>query len=181
MGYFFNFKGEKNKSNDWQVFTVFEAGFCVFRSVSHRLEAKSVKTHGGQEQKIDGPLADGVEKVMPENVPPDNTGPDAPGGAVSPPTATDPGSAPGPQDSRGAVAAAPPAAAVTVLNGRTERELELERELGDAQRVLARTAAEKKDRETRIMELEDELKRLRAIPAEPKRPWFDPFNILNDE
>lgn len=74
---------------------------------------------------------------------------------------------------------APPAAAVTVLNGRSEREIALERELTDERRVRVRTEEEKKARETRIMELEDELKRLKFTPAEPKRPAFDPFNFLN--
>lgn len=66
------------------------------------------------------------------------------------------------------VAPAAPTAAKVVLTGqKTERELSLETELDSERNSHAKTAKEKKDRETRIAELEDELHRLRH-PAKPK-------------
>jgi hypothetical protein len=138
---------------------------------------------------------------MPEIVPPDNAATDMDPGGTVPPNKAVPGSSGEQQDIKPAATAnaapplrrsmqrnttegqdlnaAPPAAAVTVLNGKSEREIELERELGDANRVLGRTVEEKKQREIRIIELEDELKRLRQTPAEPK-PLFSPFTFLNE-
>jgi len=58
-----------------------------------------------------------------------------------------------------------------VLTGqRTERELSLETELETERSSHGKTAKEKKERETKIAELEDELHRLRhpARPAEKK-------------
>lgn len=60
--------------------------------------------------------------------------------------------------------AAPPAARA-VLNGpRTEREVSLEAELEAERNSHGKTAKEKKDREVRINELEDELRRLKNPP-----------------
>jgi hypothetical protein len=66
-----------------------------------------------------------------------------------------------------APAAAPPPAARIVVNGaRSEREIELEAELAEERQAHATTAADKKAREQRIMELEDERRRL----LEPPKP-----------
>lgn len=77
-----------------------------------------------------------------------------------------PSPAPPPQPSA-APDAAPPAAARTVTTGqRTEREIQLEAELQRERDQHTSTAAEKKQREVRIAELEDELHRLKT-PAKP--------------
>ena len=70
----------------------------------------------------------------------------------------------------------PPAARVVLTGQRTERELTLETELETEKSSHAKTAKEKKDRETRIAELEDELHRLRhpANPA-PQRSSMEEF------
>lgn len=78
----------------------------------------------------------------------------------------------------------PPQAAATVIAGkRTEREIELERDLDDERGRHATTAKEKKDRELRIAELEDELRRLKEIPATPaaKKTGGLRLSILEDE
>ena len=61
---------------------------------------------------------------------------------------------------------------------RTEREVELQGELDGVRGELASTAAEKKERELRIMQLEDELRALktstrssREIVHSPKSTW----------
>lgn len=80
--------------------------------------------------------------------------PAAPAPAAPPPTTVDP---PG-----------PPAARVVLTGQRTERELTLETNLEAERSAHAVTAKEKKDRETKIAELEDELYRLRH-PARPAK------------
>jgi hypothetical protein len=54
--------------------------------------------------------------------------------------------------------------------GRSEREVELEEELKAEREAHAGTQAEKKTREQRINELEDELRKLKAIPEPPTPP-----------
>lgn len=54
-----------------------------------------------------------------------------------------------------------------VTGTKTERELELEAELANERKVRTETEAQKKDRENRINQLEDELRRL-TTPAKPK-------------
>lgn len=61
----------------------------------------------------------------------------------------------------------PPAARVVMTGQRSEREINLETDLARERSAHAVTAKEKKDRETKIAELEDELYRLRH-PARPK-------------
>ena len=68
----------------------------------------------------------------------------------------------------------PPPAAETVATGkRSEREIALETELQKERDTHATTAKEKKDRESRIAELEAELASLKAQPkpAEEKGGW----------
>ena len=66
---------------------------------------------------------------------------------------------PGPPVSNPAPQPAPPPAATTVLEGtKTERELQLEED-------NAKLAEEKRDRELRIMQLEDENHQLKSIPT----------------
>ena len=59
-------------------------------------------------------------------------------------------------------AAAPPPAAHAVVNGRTEREIELETALENERGRADEQESQRLDREKRIMELEDELHRTRA-------------------
>jgi hypothetical protein len=83
------------------------------------------------------------------------------GGAVpSPQTPPEPTNAPAP----------PPAGSVVVHGPRSERETELESELCRERDAHSMTAKEKKEREVHIAELQDELSRLKAAPAEPGRP-----------
>ena len=92
------------------------------------------------------------------------------------PTTVDNPPAPAPAPSPAPASAAPPAAS-TVINGRkTEREISLEAELETERRTHAQTAKEKTDREKKIMELEDELHRLRAPrPAPQKKSALEEF------
>lgn len=73
--------------------------------------------------------------------------------------------APNPQDAP----AAPPAAEVVRTGQRSEREIALQAELETERESHAKTAKEKKDRETRIAELEDELHRLKQPLPAPAR------------
>lgn len=79
--------------------------------------------------------------------------------------------------------AAPPAARTVKEGERTERELQLEKDLQAANDREARTAAEKKDREQRINQLEDELRQLKQIPkTEPaKKSSGFRLTLLEDE
>jgi len=72
---------------------------------------------------------------------------------------------------------APPFTAQTVLTGdRTEQMLELQSQLELEKKSHAQTAFEKKERETRIAELEDELFRLREEPRD--KPYrYRPFKL----
>ena len=73
---------------------------------------------------------------------------------------------PGPPVSSPAPQPAPPPAATTVLEGtKTERELQLEEDLQKERDDKQRLADEKKDRELRIMQLEDENHQLKSIPT----------------
>ena len=76
--------------------------------------------------------------------------------------------------------APPPAAKIVVEATRTEREVNLEADLKAERDSHARTAAEKKDRELRICELQDQLQTFRAgnrPAAKKKSSWlFDPFD-----
>lgn len=85
---------------------------------------------------------------------------------------------PGSPGSASTPAAPPPAARTVVTATRTEREVELQGELDGVRGELASTAAEKKERELRIMQLEDELRALktstrssREIVHSPKSTW----------
>ena len=70
----------------------------------------------------------------------------------------------------------PPPAAATVLTGtRSERETSLQAELEAERGSHAKTAKEKKDREVRISELEDELRRLKSPPAKADRTALEEF------
>ena len=108
------------------------------------------------------------------------------GGAPSPTVpqpATPDDSPPGagslsPASSHSTPAAPPPAARTVVTATRTEREVELQSELDGVRGELTTTAAEKKERELRIMQLEDELRALktstkssREIVHPAKGPW----------
>lgn len=53
--------------------------------------------------------------------------------------------------------APPPAAKIVVTGGIDERTVELQEQLDEARAVIARTEAEKKDREQTICELQDKL------------------------
>jgi hypothetical protein len=96
------------------------------------------------------------------------------GGALSPTVpqpavTTNDGASPtaGPTSTPAAVS--PPAGRIVVSATRTEREVELQSELEQERSAHASTAAEKKERELRIMQLEDELRTLKtaAVPAHP--------------
>jgi len=63
----------------------------------------------------------------------------------------------------------PPAGTVVTTGQRTEREITLETELSTERNSHAKTALEKKQREQRINELEDELRRLKTPPTPPKK------------
>jgi hypothetical protein len=63
------------------------------------------------------------------------------------------------------VPADPPAAAVVLEADRTEREIQLQDELQRERDRSTRLDADKKDRETKIAQLEDELNQLRSSPA----------------
>jgi hypothetical protein len=64
----------------------------------------------------------------------------------------------------------PPAAAAVISGTKTEAEIKLETDLKDERDRHANTEAEKKNREIRISELEDELRRLRDVQSGPARP-----------
>src|SRR5690242_9342045 len=84
-----------------------------------------------------------------------------------------------------APASPPPAAAAVISGTKTEAELNLEKDLKDERDRHATTAAEKKQREIRISELEDELRRLREIqsarPVPSKRGMMEKFLSGDDE
>jgi colicin import membrane protein len=102
-------------------------------------------------------------------------------GAGSPPNppAPAPDAPPPPPPPAPPAPAAPPAAHTVATAQRTEREISLQAELDTERTRHATTAAEKKDRETRIAELEDELHRLKATPTpaprkrKPSFGWFE--------
>jgi hypothetical protein len=73
-----------------------------------------------------------------------------------------------------AAPAPPPAARIVVEGERSEREIDLESELQAERDRHATTAAEKKQREIRISELEDERRTLLAPPA-PKKSTMERF------
>lgn len=105
---------------------------------------------------------------------PDESG----GGVPSAPSQASP-SQPAPTDKT------PPPAAQTVTSGtKTEREVTLEKDLAKAHGDLATTAQEKKDKEMRIMELEDQLFRLKkSLEPEPKKKAGSSWRLtlLEDE
>jgi hypothetical protein len=87
---------------------------------------------------------------------------------VETPPVTPPASPPVPSGPPAPAPGAPPAAKVVNTGPRSEREISLEAELETERGSHAKTAKEKKDRETRIAELEDELHRLKQPPARPQ-------------
>jgi hypothetical protein len=93
------------------------------------------------------------------------------GGDPSPPNTTPPGVSHSPASPVNPTAAgAPPPAAHTVLTGeRTEDSVRLAQELEAERASHAATAADKKAREVRIAELEDELHRIKEVPAPARR------------
>lgn len=78
-----------------------------------------------------------------------------------------------------AAPAPPPAAKIIVEGVRSELEIELESELQAERDRHATTAAEKKQREIRIAELEDERRALLAPPA-PKKSIMERFMAGED-
>ena len=79
-----------------------------------------------------------------------------------------------------ATATPPPAGKIVVTAERTEREVNLEAELAAERASHANTAAEKKQREFRVAELEDQLDQLkhptRAARSDSTKDswWFNP-------
>lgn len=88
---------------------------------------------------------------------------------MTPPAPEPPGPSQPPSGPPAPEPARPPAAGA-VVQGRTEHEIELETELDNERKAHATTATEKKQRELRISELEDELRRLREPPRDPPQP-----------
>ena len=86
------------------------------------------------------------------------------------------GALPTPPSGSNAQTAPPPAARIVVTAERTEREANLEAELATERSSHAATAAQKKERELRLSELEDQLHRLRQPAPQKKKDswWFDP-------
>lgn len=93
--------------------------------------------------------------------------PDPAEGDPAPPTPTVTPPAPPPPGPSQPPPAAPPAAAA-VVQGRSEREIELSAELEKERKAHATTADEKKQREQRINELEDERRRLLDANKPPR-------------
>ena len=85
-------------------------------------------------------------------------GPDGNGPAASPPQPPSPGPDP--------AAPPPPPAAAAVISAGEQRLADLQAELAAEKRSHAATAADKRERETRISELEDERRAINARLAE---------------
>lgn len=84
--------------------------------------------------------------------------PDPIEGGDIPPTNPDPPTpAPAPID--------PPAAKAVLEGDRTEREIQLQEELQSERERTTKLDANKRDRETKIAELEDQLRQLRTSPG----------------
>ena len=80
--------------------------------------------------------------------------------------------------------APPPASQIVVEARRSEREVELEREISDLRAKHDATEAAKRAREIRISELEDENHRLKSIPKPPAPPKRRPLlfpTVLDQE
>jgi translation initiation factor IF-2 len=89
---------------------------------------------------------------------------------ADPAPANDPTPAPAPAPTP-TPAATPPPAASTVVNGKTERELQLEHQLAESQKVI-------KERETRISEVEDENRRVKEATTAPREKKKKGFSFL---
>jgi hypothetical protein len=101
--------------------------------------------------------------------------PESPGGGsegAPQPTVAQPSPAPAP----------PPAASVVATGTRTEQEVQLSEEIERLRGSLATTELQKKDREQRINQLEDELRRLTTPPRPPKeKPFVLGFSFGDDD
>ncbi len=80
------------------------------------------------------------------------------------------------------IPAAPPAAALVVNGTKSEREIELERQLADTSGNLTKAEQRALKAELRTAELErdnQELKKIPAVPKPKKENWFRP--VINFE
>ncbi len=73
------------------------------------------------------------------------------------------------------VTASPPAAAETVANGKSEREVQLEAENAKLRKQAEEAAAAKKKVETDNAHLADENQRLKQLPAPKPQPAKEKF------
>ncbi len=73
-----------------------------------------------------------------------------------------------------------PTAAETVLNGKTEREAALEREIEEREKKIAERDARLKKVETDLSHAEDEMHRLKAVTTPGKKPR-DRWLLLQQE